>query len=266
MDMFMKSLVFAEPVPVQGPSECAFYQTFDWPNGQVVQGRWDYRANAGALLGNLDMAGKTVLEIGPASGFFTVELEKRGASQVICIDTSDDEPWEAVPRRDVDFQQFLEERKRGQLWLRRGWWLTQKVFGGNAKMAYTGVGVLPKLIGHVNFDVCLISCVLQHFRSPLDVLFNVSDLAREVIVTEPYLPRLEKPGTAEFRPAPGNKIVDSWWKLSSKIISNVMTMRGYEQVSFQRNTVRRWDRMAASIENDTYREVEFYTSVFRKRE
>ena len=49
--------------------------------------------------GNVDFAGQRVLEIGPASGFLTFEMEKRGAD-VISVEVTDEHGWDFVPYPD----------------------------------------------------------------------------------------------------------------------------------------------------------------------
>ena len=49
--------------------------------GKII-GLWDLRQTVDDYLGRIDFAGKRVLEIGPASGFLTIEMERRGADVV----------------------------------------------------------------------------------------------------------------------------------------------------------------------------------------
>lgn len=116
-------LKFVEPLIVSDPLECIWYQTFDWPDGRVVKGRWDYRKNVNDYIGQADFAGKSVIELGSASGYLTYAMEQRGAS-VTCIDLDPDQPWEIVPRRDRDAALYREQRKRGVLLLRKSWCLS----------------------------------------------------------------------------------------------------------------------------------------------
>ena len=69
----------------------------DRPDGTVICGAWDYRHNVDDYLGRVGFGGKSVLEIGPASGYLTVAMEKRGA-HVTAIETPVDLAWEYVPR------------------------------------------------------------------------------------------------------------------------------------------------------------------------
>src|SRR5436190_7409780 len=88
--------VFAQPRIVADAIECDFYHTMEIPGHGLVRGQWDLRGNVDEYLGNFDFAGKRVLEIGPASGFLTFELERRGA-EVVAVDVGDQKPWDFVP-------------------------------------------------------------------------------------------------------------------------------------------------------------------------
>jgi O-methyltransferase len=261
------SLTFAEPVVVSSPEDAIWYQSFTWPDGSETPGTWDYRGGEDDFLGRQDYAGKSVLELGPASGFLTKEMEARGAS-VTCIDTADDEPWEAVPRKDKDPRAFLERRRRWTPPLRASWWYSQRQFGGNARIAYAGVKVLPRLRGEVRFDIGFISAVLQHFRHPVDVLFDVAELTDTIVVTEPSFGRLEESRLTQFVPAPSNDVFGTWWHLSSSVVANVLGMAMFERIDHYTRSYRRGDthgdpgkRAAPGGPGDRL----FYTSVFRRR-
>jgi hypothetical protein len=68
----------------------------DVPGVGEIPGSWDLRSGVDAYLGRLPFAGARVLEVGPASGFLTMEMEKRGAS-VIALEVKDDPGWDFVP-------------------------------------------------------------------------------------------------------------------------------------------------------------------------
>lgn len=79
--------------------ECCFYHTMDLPGVGMVTGDWDLRGGVSDHLGNVALAGKRVLEIGPANGFLSFEMERSGA-EVVGYDLSHQAGrWEAVPLR-----------------------------------------------------------------------------------------------------------------------------------------------------------------------
>jgi O-methyltransferase len=71
--------------------EPLYYHTIELPDG-LHAGPWDCRDVTDAYLGRVPFAGKTVLEVGPANGCFTFEMERRGA-QVTCLDLGQNSRW-----------------------------------------------------------------------------------------------------------------------------------------------------------------------------
>jgi len=90
------SFLYAEPLDSSSPSECFFYHSMTLPDFGEIQGHWDLRDVAHAYLGNVEFAGKRVLDVGAASGFLTFEMEKRGA-EVVSFDLDDGANWDVVP-------------------------------------------------------------------------------------------------------------------------------------------------------------------------
>src|SRR3974390_1138479 len=48
------------------------------PAGTVLPGGWDLRGKESAYLGGVDIAGKRVFELGPATGYLTFWMERQG--------------------------------------------------------------------------------------------------------------------------------------------------------------------------------------------
>src|ERR1700716_716011 len=83
MEVASKDKIFATPQKVEDVADCYFYHTMEVPGHGVIKGRdWDLRSGVDEYLGKVAFAGQRVLEIGPASGFLTFEMEKRGADLV----------------------------------------------------------------------------------------------------------------------------------------------------------------------------------------
>ena len=77
-------------------ADCDFYHSMSIPGVGEIVGLWDLRETVDDYLGRIDFAGKRVLEIGPASGFLTIEMERRGAD-VVAVELPDGVGWDFVP-------------------------------------------------------------------------------------------------------------------------------------------------------------------------
>ena len=75
----MSSPVFTPPPPTPPPIEaCYFYHTTTIPGRGTVTGEWDLAPGIDAYLGHVPFAGKSVLDVGAATGFLTFHMEKAG--------------------------------------------------------------------------------------------------------------------------------------------------------------------------------------------
>jgi hypothetical protein len=89
-DLIMNA--FAQPPDGVKFEDCDFYHTVEIPGRGVVHGQWDLRKHVDDYLGGYCFVGKRVLEIGPASGFLTFEMERRGAD-VVASKVPDEPGW-----------------------------------------------------------------------------------------------------------------------------------------------------------------------------
>jgi hypothetical protein len=112
-------LRWAAPRDVTRLDECLFYHKMDIPGYGTVEGDWDLRGREKAYLGNVDLAGKRVLEIGPANGQLTFAMERMGAD-VIAYDLSEDDEWDVVPYAGTDIKEYHRSRRKNLLTVNNG--------------------------------------------------------------------------------------------------------------------------------------------------
>src|SRR5436309_10404554 len=63
-----------------------WYHTIELGNGMVSKGHFDHRSVVGCYGIPDSLAGKTVLDVGAGGGFFSYEMERRGAARVVALD------------------------------------------------------------------------------------------------------------------------------------------------------------------------------------
>jgi len=260
------SLEPSTPLSVSNASECNWYHTFEFPDGTLVRGRWDYRKNVDDYLGKLNYKGKSVIEIGPASGYLTRAMEQRGAD-VFCVETCADNIWDVVPRLDRNTDEYIRSRKELMPRLWKSWWLTRKVFGGTAQIAYLGAASIDGLESSVRFDIGLVGSVLQHFANPYLILSQLAKRCDMIVVAEAYIPRLYLPGRnlIEFLPAANNNNLGSWWLLSATVVDQMMETLNFSKTKGYHSFFRRWDLKNTDPAKDSFQDRDFFIHVYKKK-
>jgi hypothetical protein len=217
-------LLFAVPRSVAGPESCDFYHTMDIPGLGSVQGEWDLRGYVDDYLGHMSFSGKRVLEIGPASGFLTIEMEKRGAN-VVAVEIPDAAEWDFVPYPSSVMDAIYEPRQQHMARVKNSWWFTHAAYQSKAELLYTDVYNLPDPLGF--FDVAVMGMVLLHCHSPFQVMEQCAKRANSLVITEFYRPELEGMPVCRLVPTPENQTWDTWWLFSTDIVTQFLRVMGF---------------------------------------
>ena len=69
--------------------DCFFYHTMELPGFGEVRGHWDLRGRFKEYIGGVSLEGKSVIDIGAATGFLSFAAEKSGATRVLSFDIGD---------------------------------------------------------------------------------------------------------------------------------------------------------------------------------
>ncbi|HYP12864.1 MAG TPA: methyltransferase domain-containing protein, partial [Bryobacteraceae bacterium] len=196
------------------------YHSFRLPDGRVLQGtltleQLEARLKAFGLPD--DLTGKRVLDIGPWDGYFTFEMERRGA-EVVAIDY-------------VDLDTFRE---------------LHRAFDSQAEYHRMDVYELePHKFGM--FDIVLCLGVLYHLKHPLLALEKICAITREICVVDsfvcdgeeyldgqrPHLPYIE---FYENDQLAGQ--LDNWCGPSVTAVEALVRAAGFARARLQRVTER----------------------------
>jgi tRNA (mo5U34)-methyltransferase len=140
--------------------ELGWYHSIELPDGQVIRGLQSLeqlRSRIKQFPIPEDLTGKRVLDIGAWDGWFSFEMERRGA-QVVAVDSS-------------THSRFLTARE---------------LLGSKVEYLVADVCRLsPRQIGY--FDIVLFFGVLYHVKHPILALENVCELATEMACVESYV-------------------------------------------------------------------------------
>lgn len=217
--------LFSEPRTGLKASDCDFYHVMDLPGHGRTPGQWDLRAGADDYLGGLPLAGKRVLEIGPASGFLTFEMERRGA-EVVCFDVSDEIGWNFVPQPASVSDATAAGMRKHLVRIKNSWWFARAAYEGKARICYGNVYDLPSGLGE--FDVAVLAAVLLHTRSPARILEQCGQRCKAIVITEPHDARIDDEPVCRFHPTAQNQDISTWWTISPLFCRNMLEVMGYE--------------------------------------
>jgi hypothetical protein len=218
--------IYAEPRVVVDRGQCAFYHTMDIPGYGLVRAQWDLRGREREYLGNVDFAGKRVLEVGTASGFLCFWMERQGA-EMVAYDLSDDYDWDVIPFAQYDHASFRRERRKALRGLNDGWWFVHRAVGSRARVVYGTVYEIPPAIGPV--DISTYGSILLHLRDPFQSLYKASVLTRERMIVTDLLPPMGRGKALYFKP--DFRTVEpreTWWWLSPDVIVEMLGVLGFE--------------------------------------
>src|SRR5260221_13625282 len=143
------------------PSEVWFYHAMDLPGiGPVgMDEGWDLRGRFDEYIGHVPLAGRTVLDVGTASGFLSFEAEQRGAS-VTSFDAGSIEDRDDRPQDDQR-QYVIDELNR----MHAGYELAHRAFDSRAKIARGNIYQLSKIVDA--HEVVIVGQILVHLKDPL---------------------------------------------------------------------------------------------------
>lgn len=222
-------MMFVEPRHVESPEQCDFYHTMELPTLGVVKGHWDLRGRFDDYVSDAKVSGRSVLDIGTATGFLSFEAERRGASRVVSHDMGDVCEQTFVPFRDnlsmrSPNEWYAHYSAEIERW-KNAYWLCHRELGSKADVFYGDLHELPVALGE--FDVAIIGSVLEHLRDPVRALQSVARLTRETLVI--VTPVIESDETiAQFEPRTSAPQRDyTWWTYSTGLYRELLAILGF---------------------------------------
>lgn len=206
-------------------------------------------------IGNQEINGKSVFEIGTANGFLCFEMERKGAV-VTAYDLSKDSEWDIIPFYGKNTAEFRHSWQQHIDKTNNAWWLAHSVFNSKANVVYGSVYDIPDGLG--DFDIVTMGSVLLHVRDPFLAMQKASSHAKEtIIITEPlsrrFLPlsltfpgiisayyslKMNLAGMTGNKPKvkflPNHRRADrfhTWWKLPPEVIAEMLRILGFPDIS-----------------------------------
>jgi tRNA (mo5U34)-methyltransferase len=155
-------------------NQLGWYHTLELAPGVVTEGTFDLRPYVSryGIPDRLD--GKRVLDVGTWDGFWSFELERRGAAEVIALDLDDERELDWPPRRRP---RTFPAGRRGD-----GFRLAKEALGSKVERVVCNIyDADPADLG--SFDLVFCGMVLVHLRDPLLALERIARLCRGVFIS-----------------------------------------------------------------------------------
>jgi tRNA (mo5U34)-methyltransferase len=174
-------------------------------------------AERAAILGAVDLAGRSVVDVGTWNGYFAFEAKRAGASRVIATDSY---VWHSP--------QF-----RG----RETFELARACLGIDVEAREIDPTDMPGDLEPV--DVVLFLGVFYHMIEPATVLQKVASLAKDLLVVETHqdLLALDRPAMVFY---PGTTLANdatNWWGPNPECVAELLATAGFCHVFYQRHPV-----------------------------
>lgn len=236
-----------QPRYVDRLEDCFFYHAMELPGFGLVPAHWDLRGRFDDYVGGVDVASKSVLDIGTATGFLSFEAEKRGAARVLSFDMSDVRQQTFMPFKDKLY--YRDPDRWAQLYgaeieqWKNAYWLSHRLLGSNVEVYYGDIYDLPRELGQ--FDIAIVGSVLEHLSDQITALASIARLTKEkIVLVSPLLQTEER--IARFEALASNPDADfTWWTYSLGVYREVFGMLGFtiEKVSHSKYYYMYGDRL-----------------------
>jgi hypothetical protein len=245
-------------VPNEHPSRrvtdldaCAFYHSIELPSYGLQLGEWDLRGRFDDYTAGIPLTGRTVLDVGTATGFLTFEAEKRGAF-VTSFDASSVDEFHQLPIQTADFVRDHDRwRSTMGAWLERtknGYWLSHRDLGSRARCIYGNVYEIdPASTG--THDVVIVGQILIHLRDALTALSAAASVCSDTIVITEGSFDNDTPIAALAGRANKPEIAYAWYQYSHGWYREVLAMLGFDGINITTDSYScRQDDHAEQIE------------------
>jgi SAM-dependent methyltransferase len=214
---------------VNSLDDCFFYHTMELPDFGLVRGQWDLRGRFDDYVGGVSVAGKSVLDVGTATGFLSFESEKRGASRVVSFDLADARQQMFIPFKDkpyyADYEQFVKDHAAEIETWKNAYWLCHRSLKSRAEVFYGDIFRLPTALGQ--FDVAIVGAVLEHLNDQITAMASIARLTKStMVIVTPVLETEER--IARLEPTADNPGYDfTWWRYSIGAYREILKIIGF---------------------------------------
>jgi tRNA (mo5U34)-methyltransferase len=155
----------------------SWYHTVDLGDGVLTPGQYDHREVLSHYAIAADLTGKTVLDVGPAHGFFAFEFERRGAARVTTLELPTWSAHDGSRALKAGFEQSAAD-EQNEAYLHDTLRFAIEARGSRVEQQFGSVYDLDPGT-HGTFDVVFCGSMLLHLTDPLRALYAIRSVARD---------------------------------------------------------------------------------------
>jgi SAM-dependent methyltransferase len=231
-----------------------WYHRFGFGNGFEVRGDYDVARDVRDYGFPEDLSGLSVLDIGPASGWFSLWFEQRGA-EVTAVDVAEYHQLDLYGRAEHSPEPSDPDRTlvdRPPFGRMNGTFqVMHELLGSQVEFVVAPVyDLTPELFGGRRFDLVFMGAVLQHLRDPIGALRAARRVCGgELIATtwlhpddESDVPRADLPYLTEDEPF-------SWWRPNRACLELWLKAAGFSETDASGSVMLHSDRPRAKEHN-----------------
>jgi hypothetical protein len=217
---------------------CKFYHSIELPNYGLQHGEWDLRGRFDDYTAGVPLDGRTVLDVGSATGFLTFEAEKRGAA-VTSFDASSVDQFHQLPVQTSEFVRNHDcWRAEMETWIekiRNGYWLCHRDLASQARCVYGNVYDIDAENTGAH-EVVIVGQILIHLRDALTALAATASVCTDTIVITEGSFDNDTPIAALAGRADKPELAYAWYQYSHGWYREVLTMLGFHDVQITTDT------------------------------
>jgi tRNA (mo5U34)-methyltransferase len=205
-------------------AEHDWYHTIELADGIVTPGWMDTRPIVEKLPIPASLDGLRCLDIGTFDGAWALELERRGASEVVAVDILDPQQWDWPAGSDEQVVDAIAARKAAG----QGFELVMRTLGSGIVRHERSVHDLdPGALGE--FDFVYLGSLLLHLRDPVGALMSVRRVCRgQLLLVDAIDPSLTRLGRNRPLASLDGLGRPWWWKPNLAALVRMVEAAGFE--------------------------------------
>lgn len=197
----------------------SWYHSIELGHGVVTPGFYDHRPYLDFYGLPKDLHGRSALDIGAASGFFTFELERRGAD-VTCTELPAWLGHDFGPLYRPDMEADQAER-----YLHGAFEFAHRALGSKSQRRKINIyDINPQSTGM--FDLVFCGSVLLHLTDPIRALWRIQSVTREAAILVTAIQPI--PGPEPLSLFIGQRAGDGWWLPNRAAFEAMVRCAGFQ--------------------------------------